>query len=96
MSSRNDLEVVVGHWMRPSVVRADAREVARVLEIPLARLLELHVAEGFRGRSASRIGDALAYPLADVRIWGVTARIVHHFLELVLDHQGVIVNDRPD
>ncbi len=83
LTSSNDLEVVVGRWRQPSQIHADAREVARVLEVPLANLLKVHLACGFHTRPVSGIGDALVYPVSDVEIWGVTARILHHFLELV-------------
>ena len=86
-SSKNDLEVIVGCWTRPSEVCVDCREIERVLELSLADLIELHVDRGFSGRSSSEIGDALVYALPDARIWGVTARIIHAFLELVLNHR---------
>lgn len=85
-TSNHDLDVFVGRWARPAEIHADPREVARVLELPLADLIKLHRAQGYRGQPATAFGDDLAYPVADARIWGVTARILHHFLELVLDH----------
>lgn len=88
-TSKNDLEVVVGSWVQPGGLRIDRREIERVLEVPLAGLLESHSREGFRGHSADDIGDALVYPLSDADIWGVTARILHHFLEICLD-RGVL------
>ena len=84
-SSRNDLEVIVGHWVEQTGLRPDRREIERVLELPLAGLLESHLRAGFRGRSIDEIGDDLIYPLEDTHIWGVTARILHHFLETGLD-----------
>ena len=90
-TSKNDLEVIVGHWTRPAEVQADSREVARVLQIPLIQLIELHEARGFRSRPVPLIGDALVYAVADADIWGVTARILHHFLELLLDHGAHII-----
>ena len=84
-SSKNDLEVIVAHWGQPSDVHPDGREIARVLELSLSDLVELHVKAGFRARPGSEIGDELVYSLADARIWGVTARILHGFLELALD-----------
>jgi 8-oxo-dGTP pyrophosphatase MutT (NUDIX family) len=85
--SRNDLEVIVGRWMLPSDLRVDHREIERVLELSLTHLVELHVREGFHARAVSAIGDALIYPLPDAQIWGVTARILHEFLELVINHK---------
>lgn len=82
----NDLTVLVGRWTQPAAVRPDHAEVARVLEIGLGDLVEAHLARGYRSRRAVQIGNHLIYPLSDVEIWGVTARILHHFIELVLDN----------
>ncbi len=90
-TSKNDLQVIVGRWMRPAEVHADSREVARVLEIPLTQLFDLHQTCGFRSLPVPSIGDALVYPVANADIWGVTARILHHFLELLLDHEAHII-----
>jgi len=87
--SKNDLEVVVGRWAQPAGLRIDRREIERVLELPLEGLLESHLRAGFRGRLADDVGEDLIYPLNDAHIWGVTARILHHFLETGLD-QGVL------
>ena len=87
-TSDHDLAVLVGRWRSPVDVRPDPREIARVLEICLGDLLECHTANAFRGRSAREIGDALVYPVAGARVWGVTARILHYFIELLLDHES--------
>ena len=88
-SSRNDLEVVVGRWVQPTGLCVDRREIERVFELPLAGLLESHLRDKLHGRSIDELGEDLVYPLEDARIWGVTARILHHFLETGLD-QGVL------
>ena len=88
-NARNDLEVIVARWNRRSALHVDEREIARVLECRLSHLIQLHTRSGFRDRPASDIGDELAYSLPDATIWGVTARIVHQFLELVLD-EGIL------
>jgi len=83
--SEDDLEVFVARWMKPSALRVDHREIARVMDYPLARLVKLHLEAGYRSRSASELGDALVYELPDVTIWGVTARILHRLVECVLN-----------
>ena len=88
-NARNDLEVIVARWNRRSALHVDEREIARVLECHLSHLIQLHTHSGFRDRPASDIGNELAYSLPDATIWGVTARIVHQFLELVLD-EGIL------
>lgn len=86
----NDLEVIVGRWTRPSKLRMDPKEIQRVLELSLPDLIDRHVELGFHLQAASAIGDALVYPLPDARIWGVTARILHDFLDLVRGHNVLV------
>lgn len=92
-TSKNDLEVIVGRWRRPSPVHADPREVGRVLEVSLLQLVGLHVDRGFFQEPADTIGEALVYPAEGVNIWGVTARILHKFLDLALE-RGVLPRSR--
>ncbi len=82
VSSNHDLDVVVGRWSGPAPLRIDAREIARVIEVPLDELIETHAAD-FAGRSIADIGAQLGYAVDGARIWGVTARILHEFLEEV-------------
>jgi 8-oxo-dGTP pyrophosphatase MutT (NUDIX family) len=84
-TSRTDLGVTVGQWNVRTTPQGDSREIARVLEIAVADLLDAHVAGGFRGRPFREIDEALVYSPGGHRIWGVTARILHSFLELLLD-----------
>jgi coenzyme A diphosphatase NUDT7 len=84
-TSKNDLEVIVGRWRKPSPVRVDPREVARVIEVSLLQLAGLHIDRGFFHEPADTIGEALVYPVEGVNIWGVTARILHGFLDLAID-----------
>ena len=78
-----DLHVFVGLWDGAGPLRVDPVEVAQVIEAPLGWLLGEHRRQGFAGRSVDQLGDALVYPLADTAVWGVTARIMHHLLELI-------------
>lgn len=77
-----DIKVFTGIWQTRGAVRFEPAEISRVLEIPLNKLVKIHVDSKFHGR----IPDVmeLLYPLDDVIIWGVTARILHHFIELIL------------
>jgi len=77
-----DIKVFAGIWQTRGAVRFEPAEISRVLEIPLKKLVKIHVDSKFNGR----IPDVmeLLYPLDDVIIWGVTARILHHFIELIL------------
>lgn len=77
-----DINVFAGIWQTREAVRFEPAEISRLLEIPVKNLVKIHVDSKFHGR----IPDVmeLLYPLDDVIIWGVTARILHHFIELIL------------
>lgn len=90
--NNRDIEVFIGLWNGAGPVRYDSTEIEKVLEIPLKELLRIHVNADFRGRLSSDIPD-LAYPFKDVVIWGVTARILHYFIELsypLFEAQGLV------
>ena len=77
-----DVTAVVGWWARPSPVGAlDAREVASVLVVPVARLVDpanrarVHHPSGYTGP---------AFEIDGHLIWGLTA----HLLDGVLDIAG--------
>jgi 8-oxo-dGTP pyrophosphatase MutT (NUDIX family) len=79
--NNRDIEVFTGLWNGLGPVEHDPAEIARTLEIPLHVLVQTHIAEGFH----NRIPDVreLRYPFEDVVVWGATARIFHHFIELL-------------
>jgi 8-oxo-dGTP pyrophosphatase MutT (NUDIX family) len=79
--NHKDLNVFVGIWKTREPVSFDTAEISRVIEIPLKTLVKTHIDSNFQGR----IPDVfeLLYPFQDVTIWGVTARILHHFIEVV-------------
>ena len=63
--------------------RPDPAEISRILKIPLRVLVRTHKNKNFNGRIPDV--DELRYPFEDVVIWGATARILHHFIELLLE-----------
>jgi 8-oxo-dGTP pyrophosphatase MutT (NUDIX family) len=79
--NHRDIEVFTGLWTGMGPVRHDPAEISRVLKIPLQVLVHTHLARGFH----DRIPDVqeLRYPFRDVEVWGATARILHHFIELL-------------
>ena len=79
--NHRDIEVFTGLWSQRGPLRHDPSEISRTLEIPLRILVQTHVDRKFHGR----IPDVreLTYPFEDVVIWGATARILHHFIELL-------------
>jgi 8-oxo-dGTP pyrophosphatase MutT (NUDIX family) len=82
--NHKDIEVFIGLWNGEGPVRFDSNEISRVLEIPLKIFVKTHIESGFQNRTPAT--DDLEYPLADVVVWGVTARILHYFIELLYPH----------
>lgn len=80
-TNNRDIEVFVGLWQGKGPLRSDSKEIERVLEIPLQELLRIQMEANFHGHLASDIPD-LTYPFKNLVIWGVTARILHYFIEL--------------
>lgn len=75
-----DIEVFTGRWSGEGPVSFDTAEIQRVLYIPVRTLAAVHRENGYSGRSPG-MGE-LIYPFAGLEIWGVTAKILHHFLEI--------------
>jgi 8-oxo-dGTP pyrophosphatase MutT (NUDIX family) len=76
-----DIQAFIGVWDGTGPVRYDPSEIARILEIPLKALVQTHRAADFHQRTPTI--DELRYPFEDVIIWGATARILHHLIELL-------------
>ena len=87
-----DIEAFVGIWDGTGPVRYDPSEIARVLNIPLRALVQTHHVGNFHNRIPSI--DELRYPFEDVVIWGATARILHHLIELLYPLFGSIPADK--
>jgi len=79
---QKDIEVFLGLWHGlEDEVQFDPSEISRVLTPSIPMLLNRHLDQNFAGRTPG-IGE-LVYPIENAVIWGVTARIIHYFLELV-------------
>ena len=76
-----EIEAFIGVWDATGPVLHDPSEIARILNIPLRPLVQTHHAGNFHNRIPGI--DELRYPFEDVVIWGATARIVHHFIEIL-------------
>jgi 8-oxo-dGTP pyrophosphatase MutT (NUDIX family) len=76
-----DIEAFIGVWDATGPVRYDPSEISRILTIPLRALVQTHRFGNFHNRIPSI--DELRYPFEDVVIWGATARILHHLIELL-------------
>lgn len=79
--NQRDIEAFVGVWDQEQEICADASEIQRVFHIPVGHLLDVHMAKGLNGRNPGL--EELTYPYEDVVIWGATAKILHHFMEIV-------------
>lgn len=77
-----DIEAFIGVWNQKDVIRHDPYEIARVFQIPLKYLMDLHKEKGFHEIPPNVM--QLTYPYEDVMIWGVTAKILYHLIEIVL------------
>ena len=78
-----NIEVFTGIWRERNTVKYDQKEISRVLEIPLRGLVQTHKERYFHGWMPDI--EYLEYPFKDVVIWGVTAKILHHFIELFFE-----------
>lgn len=77
-----DIEAWVGIWNQKDSIHYDRSEISRVFQIPLRYLIDLHKEKGFHGPMPNVM--QLIYPYEDVQIWGVTAKILHHLIEILL------------
>lgn len=76
------IEVFAGTWNQQDTIRYDPAEIARVLEIPLRTVIDTHFSNGLHGRLPEMM--ELLYPFEDLVIWGVTAKILHFFVEVLV------------
>jgi len=81
LTKPRDIEVFIGLWNGKGPVRYDTTEIARILEVPLKTLVGIHQTKGYHDRQPDI--HELEYPFEDVVIWGATAKILHHFIELI-------------
>ena len=79
--NHRDIEVFTGLWNGMGPVQHDPAEISRVLEIPLQVLVHTHLTQKYHNRTPDV--HELRYPFEDVEVWGATARILHHFIELL-------------
>ena len=81
LTKPKDIEAFIGLWNGAGPVWYDSTEISRILEIPLKKLVRIHEARRYH-RAGLDIRE-LEYPFEDVIIWGATAQIIHHFIELI-------------
>ncbi len=89
--NKKDIEAWTGIWNIKDRLDCDSNEVARVFKIPLSHLIEVHKKNKYHVHDPDI--TQLIYPYENVQIWGATARILWHLLNLILkktDHSAVI------
>lgn len=79
--NNKDIEAFLGIWDQTGDINFDEKEISRVFRIPLQHFTQIHRDKGFYGRYPD-IGE-LTYPFKDVVVWGVTAKIIHHLMEIL-------------
>jgi len=80
VATRFRIAPFVGFLARPPVFVPNAREVVRVLEVPLSELLDPDVYREERWDTHTADFDVHFYELEDETVWGATARILTSFL----------------
>lgn len=76
-----DIKVFIGLWNGKGPVISDSKEIAQVLEIPLKHLVTTHIKKKYHNYLPGV--DELKYNHSGIIVWGVTAKIIHFFIELV-------------
>lgn len=77
-----DVEVFIGVWNGESRLCFDTSEIAKMVTIPVETLIQTHLEGDFSGRRPDVF--ELLYPHDDVTVWGLTAKILHFFIETTL------------
>ena len=81
-----DIQAFTGMWNQRDTICFDTQEISRVFNIPFAHLVRVHREKGYAGRRPGIM--ELTYPFEDVVIWGVTAKILHHLIEIVYEFKN--------
>lgn len=87
------LEAFAGMWNGKSQLSHDVTEISRVIMVKVTDLLSIHETKNFSNREPSLY--ELIYSINGIDVWGVTARIVHRFLEIIrkaLSHGTFSIN----
>jgi coenzyme A diphosphatase NUDT7 len=76
-----DIEAFTGIWNGEDKIIFDPAEISRVIPIPFAHLTKIQKEKGYAGCTPNIM--ELTYPYEDILIWGVTAKILHHMIEII-------------
>lgn len=78
-----DIEAWTGIWNLKDTIDFDENEISRVFKIPLDYLIEVHKNNNYHFQEPDFM--SLIYPYEDVQIWGATAKILCHLINLILN-----------
>ncbi|MCP4670648.1 MAG: CoA pyrophosphatase [Desulfobacula sp.] len=79
-----DIEAFAGIWNQKDIIKHDPAEISRVFKIPLKYLINIHRKSDFHLNKPNIM--QLKYPFKDVMIWGVTAKILYHLIDCLLQN----------
>ncbi len=80
--NNKNIEAFAGIWNQKDSIRCDENEISRYFKIPLDHLIDIHITKKFHLYPPDIM--ELQYPYEDVVIWGVTAKILYHLIETLL------------
>lgn len=81
--NNKDIETFIGVWDPVKDIRYDSAEIARIFFIPVHTLIHIHKTKEYHIHKPDVYN--LTYPFEDVVIWGVTAKMVYHLIEILLN-----------
>ena len=83
--NQRDIEVFTGIWDEKGVIKFDPYEIADVIKVPIKSLVKIHKSNNYHKVRPDFLKTV--YPVHDLDsrfdIWGVTARIIYSFIELI-------------
>ncbi|WP_022666490.1 NUDIX hydrolase [Desulfospira joergensenii] len=82
--NNRDIQAFAGVWNQKDRIEFDHLEISRIFTIPLDYLIRVHRKKKYH-ITRPNIMD-LTYPYKDVVIWGATAKILFHLLEILMKH----------
>lgn len=80
--NNREIETFIGIWNQKENIIFDKSEISRVIPISLSYLVNLHLTKGFDKEQPDVF--SLTYPFEDVVIWGVTAKMIFHLIDILL------------
>lgn len=79
--SRKNVDAFIGYFDDDTPLTLDPFEISNTFKVPLGDLFKIHILKDFHNRKPTV--EELKYPYKNLTIWGLTARIIHFFLEIL-------------